>query len=518
MFGSAIIVFREVLEAALVIGIVLAATRGLVGSRAWIAGGMLSGAGLSMVVAGGAESIASAFEGVGQEILNASILGLAVLMLAWHSIWMQKHGAEIARDMKSVGRDVSTGARPLHLLALVVGLAVLREGSEVVLFLYGIAAGGADPRTLLAGSMLGLAAGVAAGALMYFGLLRIPTHRLFAVTGWLIVLLAAGMAGQAAAFLVQAGLLPGLVDPLWDSSSWLPEQGVIGQLLHVLVGYDDRPSGMQLLVFAATLAGIVTLSRFVNRPGPRMRTAAALPALLPALLLALGVAGRSTDARADHVVYSPLVEEGEKAIEIRGHYDFDGDKSLDGGQAYKAEFEWAPTSWWRTELLVKVEREPGESLDATEIASENIFQLTDQGKYWMDFGLLAEFVYSLEDGGANALEIGLLGQKDFGRNEVRLNMIFEQALESGADLEMEYRWQYRYRLDERFEPGIEMYGGLGEWGEMGSFDDHEQQLGPAMFGKFRTSDGAIKYELGLLFGLTDETPDTTVRFVIEYEF
>jgi hypothetical protein len=239
---------------------------------------------------------------------------------------------------------------------------------------------------------------------------------------------------------------------------------------------------------------------------------------VPMMILGLVILGHPGESRADHVVYSPLVEQGEKAIELRGHYDFDGSEALDGGQAYKAEFEWAPFSRWMTELLVEFEREPGEDLDATEIASENIFQLTEQGRYWADVGLLAEFAYSLEDGGANALEIGLLGQKDFGRNEVRLNLLFEQALESGSDLEMSYRWQYRYRLEERFEPGIEMYGGMGEWGEVGSFGDHEQQLGPAMYGKFRTADGAWKYEFGLLFGLTDETPDTTVRFLLEYEF
>jgi len=514
MLGSTVIVFREVLEAALVIGIVLAATRGLAGSRAWVTGGVLAGALLSLLVAGGAGSIAAAFEGVGQEVLNATILGLAVLMLAWHSVWMQKHGAEIARDMKSVGRDVSSGARPLRMLAFVVGLAVLREGSEVVLFLHGIAAGGADSRALLAGSMLGLAAGVAAGALMYFGLLRIPTHRLFAVTGWMIILLAAGMAGQSAAFLVQAGLLPAIVDPLWNSSSWLPESGALGQLLQVLVGYDDRPSAMKVMAFLATLAAIVTLAHVVNRRAQPLRNAAGLPAAIAAIAVLV----HPTESRASHVVYSPLVEEGEIAIELRGHYNFDDDKSVDGAQAYKAEVEWAPTAWWLTELVVKYERAPGEDFDATEIASENIFQLTDQGKYWIDFGLLAEFVYSLEDGGANALEFGLLGQKDFGQNEVRVNLVFEQELESGADLEMEYRWQYRYRLDERFEPGVEMYGGLGEWGEFGSFDDHEQQLGPAMFGKFRTVSGAIKYEVGLLFGLPRETPDTTVRFLLEYEF
>ena len=253
-----------------------------------------------------------------------------------------------------------------------------------------------------------------------------------------------------------------------------------------------------------------------SKPGITRRSAAA-PAIA-AILAATALGALPRAACADHVVYSPLVEYGERAIEIRGHYDFDSNPDLDGGQAYKLEYEWTPMERWLTEVLVEYEREPGEQLTATEIASENIFQLTEQGKYWADFGLLAEYAYSLERGGANALEVALLGQKDWGRNEVRVNLVFEQELEDGADLEMEYRWQYRYRLDERYEPGIEMYGGAGEWGDLGNFNEHEQQLGPGLYGKFRTDDGAVKYELALLFGLTDETPSETVRFMIEYEF
>jgi FTR1 family protein len=510
-----VIVFREVLEAALVVGIVLAATRGVAGSRRLIAAGLLAGVTASFAVAAGAGIITSAFEGLGQEVLNAAILGAAVLMLGWHSVWMASHGARIARDVTSLGRDVSAGLRPVRALAVVVALTVLREGSEVVLFLHGIAAGGSGAGGLLAGSVAGLAAGLAAGALTYLGLLRIPTRRLFAVTGWLIVLLAAGMAGQSVRLLVQAGMLPGLVEPLWNSSAWLPEQGLAGQLLHVLVGYDDRPSAMQVIAFAATFVVITGLARIVNRPRTRrLRPASAVPAaVLGAVLLTQG-----QDAHASHVVYSPLVEQGELAVELLGHYDFDSKPALDGGQSYKAEIEWAPLSRWMTELLVEWERDPGGSLQATEVASENIFQLTEQGRHWADLGLLAEFAYNLERGGANAFELGLLGQKDWGRNQFRANFLFEQEFQSGAGLEMEYRWQYRYRLDERFEPGLEMYGGAGEWGEVGSFDDHEQQLGPAMFGRLRTPRGAFKYELGLLFGLTSETPDTTVRFLLEYEF
>lgn len=248
-----------------------------------------------------------------------------------------------------------------------------------------------------------------------------------------------------------------------------------------------------------------------------IRTSAVAP-VVASILAATALVVLPRPASADHIVYSPLVEYGETAIEIRGHYDFDPSPELDGGQAYKIEYEWTPMERWLTEVLVEYEREPGENLEATEIASENVFQLTEQGRYWADFGLLAEFAYSLERGGANAFEFALLGQKDWGRNEFRLNLVFEQELEDDADLEMEYRWQYRYRMDERFEPGIEMYGGAGEWGDLGDFNEHEQQLGPGLYGKFRTDDGAVRYELALLFGLTDETPAETVRFMIEYEF
>lgn len=278
MTGSLVIVFREVLEAALVLGIVLAASRGVAGSRRWIAGGVGAGVLGALLVAAGAESISRAFEGIGQEVLNAAILLAAVVMLAWHSIWMAGHGAAIAREMRAVGHDVGAGTRPLSALALVVGLAVLREGSEVVLFLSGIAAGGTAPGAMWTGALAGLAAGAAAGALMYFGLLGIPARHLFAVTGWMIVLLAAGMAGQAAALLVQAGVLPGLVEPLWDSSAWLAESSVPGELLHVLVGYADRPSLTQVIAQAATLAAIVGLGRLVqrrSRPAPRTPVASA---------------------------------------------------------------------------------------------------------------------------------------------------------------------------------------------------------------------------------------------------
>jgi high-affinity iron transporter len=103
MFGALIIVFREVIEAGLIIGIVLAATRGVSGRGHWVLTGVLAGTLGAGIVALFAEAIANAFEGAGQELFNASVLGAAVVMLMWHTAWMARHGREMAVELAAVG-------------------------------------------------------------------------------------------------------------------------------------------------------------------------------------------------------------------------------------------------------------------------------------------------------------------------------------------------------------------------------------------------------------------------------
>ena len=264
MLGSGVIVFREVLEAALVVTILLAATRGLLGRNQWIGGGVASGIVGAVIVAYFAGNIAEAFAGIGQELFNAAVLFTAVLMLAWHNIWMSGHAREMVANLKQVGSKVSAGNLPFYFLSVVAGLAVLREGSEIVLFLYGIAVSGGEIAQMAAGGMLGLAGGIAAGIFLYFGLLGIPMSLLFRVTGWMILLLAAGMASTAAGFLSQAGLLPSY-QPLWNTSEFLSEHSLIGQLLHILVGYHASPTAIQLGFYLATLVIIGSGMYFIGR-------------------------------------------------------------------------------------------------------------------------------------------------------------------------------------------------------------------------------------------------------------
>jgi len=266
MFGTALIVFREVLEAALIIGIVAAATRDVPGRSRYIWAGLGFGILGSIIVALMAEGISAMAQGMGQEIFNATVLGLAVVMLAWHNIWMSAHGRELAANAKAMGGAVRSGAKAMSALAIVIALAVLREGAETVLFLSGIALSGeSSPAKMAIGGIAGLAGGAAIGFLLFAGLLRIPLKWFFSATSALVLLLAAGMASQAARFLIQADVLPSLASPLWDMSSIVANESAIGTLLKGLVGYDAAPAGMQVAFFVAVLVAILVGMTWVRR-------------------------------------------------------------------------------------------------------------------------------------------------------------------------------------------------------------------------------------------------------------
>ena len=259
MIGSAVIVFREVLEAALIIAIVLGASRGIDGRERWVGGGIAAGVLGALVVAAFAGAISNALDGIGQELFNAGVLLAAVAMLAWHNAWMASHGRQMAAEMRQVGHDVQVGSKPLTALGLVVALAVLREGSETVLFLYGIVAAGSSWASTFAGGAIGLASGAALGWIVYRGLLAIPLRYFFSAVSWMVLLLASGLAASAAKFLNQAGLVPSLGYDVWDTSAIVSQQSWFGTLAHILLGYVDRPMGIQILFYGVTLVTILGL-------------------------------------------------------------------------------------------------------------------------------------------------------------------------------------------------------------------------------------------------------------------
>lgn len=273
MLSSAIIVFREALEAALIIGIIAAATRGLPTRNVWLSAGIAAGGIGSVIVASLTGQIADLAEGVGQELFNAGILSIAAAMLAWHNIWMTRHGAQLAKDAKRLGCDVAAGGREMSALALVVALAILREGSETALFLYGLLASGDESLfNIVGGGTIGLLVGALAGFGLYAGFLNIPARLFFVSTSGLILLLAAAMASQVARFLVQADLLPTLANPLWNTS-WLLDNGsLLGRFLHTLIGYEAMPSGIQVVFYTTTVIVILAGMRYFRYRPPSTAT------------------------------------------------------------------------------------------------------------------------------------------------------------------------------------------------------------------------------------------------------
>lgn len=255
MFPTATIVFREILEVALVLCIVVAATRGLPNRGMMVFTGLGLGVLGSVIIAFFTDTISDAIDGMGQEIFNACIMFLAVGFLGWTVVWMKTHGRELSQKLNAVGQDVAAGRKSFYVLIGVIALATFREGAEIVLFTYGMTASGAYTMSeIIMGGIIGAIGGAIIGFMLYFGLLKTVKRHLFTVTGWMLIVLTAGMAAQGANFLIAAGVLPDLVPQMWDTSAFLSGHSFIGETLSVLIGYTPRPTGMEIVFYAATLS------------------------------------------------------------------------------------------------------------------------------------------------------------------------------------------------------------------------------------------------------------------------
>lgn len=273
MVATILIVFRESLEAALLVGVVAAATRGLAGRGRWLGAGVLIGFLGAVVLALLAGQLSGWLDGLGQDVVNIGVLSLALAMLLWHCVWVAAHTKEMVSDAKKLGKSVQKGQRPPWALLVVVSLAVLREGAETVLFVSGTLTGAdAQPGAILSAGAAGVVLGAVVGVVIYAGLTQVPTRHVFSVTNVLIALLAASLGSQLVKALSQAGVLESWTSPVWDTSHLLAQDSAIGTLMHALVGYDARPSAAQLSAYLAVLAFIYIGTRLMNRQprhGPR---------------------------------------------------------------------------------------------------------------------------------------------------------------------------------------------------------------------------------------------------------
>jgi high-affinity iron transporter len=519
MLSSFIIVFREVLEAALIIGIIGAAVRGLPHRGRWVTAGVLLGIIGASIVAAAIDTVSNMAQGNGQELFSAGVLLLAGVMLASHNIWMSHHGREMKARLSRVGAEVMTGNESKIMLVTVTALAVLREGSETALFLYGITAGGHAQLDWITGSALGLLAGAGAGFLLFAGLSKIPLKRLFQVSGWLILFIAAGMLARGTQFLVQGGFVTGLISPIWDTSSFISGNSIVGRSLAALLGYSPAPSLTQFLVylFSLILIGGIML---VQQYGWSFRKSMIW-------VVGLGVAGILSGApqpsyAADYQVYSPNVVKGEKEFELRGFKSW-GTHPVAGTESalktIRLAMGYSPTEFWATELYINYAQNPDQSLKIEEFEWENRFQLTPQGEYWVDMGLLTELEIPRYSHDPYAFKIGPTFSKDINRFTIQLNLLaaHQYGKNAASGVELSYRSRLQYRYKRVFSPLIEAYGQpagkIGQWGQP------KQQMGGGFSGQTHMGRGEnFKYSAVLLWGLSQAAADTTGVVRLEYEF
>lgn len=517
MFPIAIVVFREILEIALILGVLLAATKGLPGRAPWVWLGLLLGILGAGIVAIFANAISQAAEGMGQEMMNAIILFIAAILIGWTVIWMNQHGRELAHHFKEVGKEVITGKKPKCTLTIVVALAVLREGSEIVMFIYSALVTGTKVPFLILGGVFGVGAGILAGFVIYYGLMKLPTKKIFTVTNWLLMLLVSGMVAQAFGFLSAAGKVPDLIPMVWDTSRFISEESLLGRVIHVLIGYTARPTGIQVLAYFLTLAGVAAALKIFGQP----RLESVKKNVFIIVLAALMFAGLPRLAYAEKLVFEPYAEEGEWELENTGLFDIDPAKNKNAVQEYHYAVGYGVNSFWHTELELEAETEPTEDaitpFRATHMEWENILQLTQQGQYWLDAGAYLAYEAPLINKEVGQFEGKILLEKTIGKITNVLNINFNQEVGGGAETHTDsgISWSSKYRLSQYFEPGFEYWNDFSEMTHSLTYNQQSHQVGPVFYGHiFRH----INYDIGYLFGISDAAPRGELKWIMEYEF
>lgn len=257
MLASFLLSIREGLEAALIIGIVLAAVRkiGRPNLTPAIWRGVAAAVGFSVVAALALNWLGASFEGRAEEIFEGVAMLAAAVLLTWMIIWMRRQAATLKQDLEAEVKVAAAGQSSRRTLFWLSFLAVGREGFELVLFLVAARITTDALQTLL-GAALGLAAAITLGWVLFATSKRLSLRQFFNVTNILLVFFAAGLVAHGVHEFNEAGIIPAIIEHVWDLNAVLNEKQFVGQLLTALFGYNANPSLSEVIAYVAYFVGL----------------------------------------------------------------------------------------------------------------------------------------------------------------------------------------------------------------------------------------------------------------------
>ena len=266
MIKLAIVVFRECMEIAFLLGVILAVTNPVKNSRKYIILGSVGGITLASLFAFFAKTISESFNGLGDEVFDSSVILFTAMLISWTVVWMQGYTKKIRRDLSELSNRISAGIASQLMLVFVVAAAIFREGMEIILFIYSItSAGNIEGKDYITGIGLGALSGLLIGMLLYQGLMKYAGKYVFKISSILLTMIAAGLASEAAGIMTSSGIIESLSNQLWDSSWLVQNDSITGKILNITIGYDSRPNGMQIIFYFATIILTFGMMKFRSR-------------------------------------------------------------------------------------------------------------------------------------------------------------------------------------------------------------------------------------------------------------
>lgn len=261
MFKIAIIIFRECLEIALLLGVILASTSHIKNSRIYVIMGAMTGIVLASIFAFFIRTVTTVYGTYGDEIFDSGVILLTVVIISWTVVWMQGYTQKIKNNLGKLAEKITTNNASKTLLVAIVASTIFREGAEIILLVYGISSASLSASEYVIGLVIGSISGFIVGVVIYTGLIKLAGKYIFKVSTILLILIAAGLASEAAGILTSVGVIEMYRETLWDTSWLIDNNSIIGKLLHITVGYDSKPNGMQIIFYLSSIMFTLTMMK-----------------------------------------------------------------------------------------------------------------------------------------------------------------------------------------------------------------------------------------------------------------